>query len=416
MLMHSAKSKRGMGIIELMIIVAVLAALTAGIMQLITGLDSGKKQANIANTMEGLRNRINGALSGSEGWLNTLNHANNNGITNCLRDGTNCATIRDVDIGPISIVDNGGNLIFDQTDAASGYDIYGQPCNTFVAPGANGNDACPISLTAVIRGTCLNGAAGCVNPSVRITVDFAYNASTTTASLAVNVARYRLVINRASISTNQNFTIAETFSAAAHVLSRNAPYPGAGAWVNGCGANMLRQNWTELDDPADLVTIGGGGNSQITLQPGTYRCRSTIPGYKVGSFTAVLRTTGGQILGQGSATSLRLPNTNDDLLSRCLSATDATKYPTGLVGEQAFATIDVQFALTVATTLEIRMTCEEDGVPECSAWPNVCGAWNVNATPVGFPYGLPSPSGAGGVCGANYSDAYLSQLSCERIN
>ncbi len=418
---QSLKSIRGMGIIELMIIVGVLAALTAGIMQLVTGLGIGRKQANIANTMENLRSRVNGALSSSEGWLNTLNHANNNGITNCLRDGTVCATIRDTNIGPISIVDNGNNVIFDQTLGSAGFDTFGQPCNTFNPAVGLGDDLCPISLTAVIRGTCVDGGAGCANPSARITVDFLYNANTTSLSNAVNVDRYRLVINRGSISANQNFTLVEVFNGGngvdnggLHLLWRN---PG-NVWMNRCLSNgsTLRRNWTELDDPADLVTIGGANNSEITLQPGTYRCRATVPGYKVGSFVATLSTTGGQTLGQGGAGTLLRTEANNTLVSLCVP-TAPTPYPgETLIGEQTYATIDTQFSLTVATTVRIQMTCEDDGVPECTVWPNVCAAWQVNGAPVGFPYGLPAPSGAGATCGASYTDAYLSQLSCERIN
>lgn len=391
--------RKGFGMIELMIIIGVIALLTASISRMIASYSTIQNMSNVSQTFESLRARIGGIVLSEQGWQAILNDPNNAAAMGCLTIG-NCAN--GTDYGPISIVDRDGVVLFDASSATSGFTVDGLPCNTFNPAAGSGDDSCPISFAAgfpIWTANCPLGAANCGNPTITIRVQWQYNAGLQSRNLALNPARYNMSLNKSMVTSNQTFVLAEAYP--------NITGRGSGA----CGAvpnsTITRSIDTVMDDPANQIQIVGGGVFRI-LQAGAYRCRVTVPGYKVANFEAkLINVETGAVVALATAATF---NTT-------LGGGGGIEY-----GTQSNAVIETALTINSPTRFRVDMTCAQRGVVEnAGSMAGVC----PHADGEIYARGLPPPAEAGSLpstvvlCNAvnyTYSTSYLSVVSCERMN
>ncbi len=310
-----ARGRGGFSLVEILVALAIMAAVTLGVSTLMTSLNQQYYRANFTQTLETLRQEIINNISGSgaglagtggagvaaanmanDSWFQTMQ---NNAEFACILNNQTCAATGWLNIslwGPVQL-DGLGNptpYIPDMDNVAgAGFDRNGLPCTTFDGTAGAGNNDCPIQYQIQARLLCETGVANCVNPAVEIRANLNVNAPGN--FYRPDQTRYSFVMRKSGGSSRSvSVVIAEIISTAGGAnegTSRCNP----GNWISrgarfACGGACGNLSWRRLDDQFDSVQIAGAG---IRFMPGYWTCNVTVPAWSVNRFDIRLNVGAG---------------------------------------------------------------------------------------------------------------------------
>lgn len=174
-------SKRGMGLIPVIISAGILGVIALGALTTFDILSKQQRQMNLSFQASIVRNSLVTVLNNSKAWKNTIGSPANNlasgTMLDCLENGNPCTTNQSTDLPaggiPIGysqspgggspgvlikqILDPSGVVVLDSSSPTNGYTAQGTPCTTF--DDNNGNDACPLKYEVRWWAKC-----NCKNP------------------------------------------------------------------------------------------------------------------------------------------------------------------------------------------------------------------------------------------------------------
>lgn len=306
------RGKGGFSLVEIMVSLAILAAVTLGVSTLMTSLNQQYYRASLVQTLESLRQDlinnisgsgaglagtggagVNAALMANDSWFQTLQ---NNAEFACVLNSQPCAAGAPFNIsvwGPAQVDALGNPTPFipdlDNVGGA-GFDRNGVPCTTFDGTAGGGDNGCPIQYAVQARFTCEAGVATCVNPAIEVQALLSINAPG--LDYRPDPTRFDLLIRKSGGSNRSvSVVIAEVVTGAAgqgtsqcnpgNFVSRGARFLCAGACTT--------LNWREIDDQFDSVQIAGAG---IRFMAGYWVCNVTVPAWGVGNFDIRMDTPG----------------------------------------------------------------------------------------------------------------------------
>jgi hypothetical protein len=177
----------------MLVVVGVISAAAVGIMELNGQLMTHQRKASSYFQIDLIRRNIAALVLTPASWQATLSGARNNTAVACLRNSTQCTESGNPGGSPIAdrpfaIYDGAGALYYDATSTSSGFNLAGQPCDTYSSAG---NDQCPFRFDLQWTATC--NAGNCINPQVTVKALLVYTPSPgTTARLMINPARYSI--------------------------------------------------------------------------------------------------------------------------------------------------------------------------------------------------------------------------------
>lgn len=171
--------KSGISIVEILIALGLVGIMAAAFTSMFMNSERQQGQMNLKFQADLIRKNLTVALNTQASWQNTIATAANNrasgpaldclvNSTPCTNNGTDLAAggtaltnmaIKEIrDNGPA-----GGQIAYDLNSAGAGFTSQGTVCNTFIAPPAVGNDACPLKFNITWTAMC---GASCVRPQV----------------------------------------------------------------------------------------------------------------------------------------------------------------------------------------------------------------------------------------------------------
>lgn len=316
----------GMGLVEVMGIIAIMTILTMGVSSMVLGAYKSQKQANIAQTLSMLRDKFQNSIMNEVAWSQTLNDP----AFACMAAASCAAGAQTIDT--LYSIDNAGAAVifYDTSAANAGFDVNGQPCATFNPNPGLGDNACPIRYTMTWTPMCNGAACGAATyrPDVQVNFTLLFNPANSDDFFPINAAHYNLQFQRRKV-TNQLRVVLSEVVATANV---NAP-------TRPCGPRDITQ---EDYDANELAALVGGG--RFSLIPGTYQCKVKVPAYRAGAVTATLTDiTNARQVGSANASTTNPTNTNAGLWSG---------------DSQAEAVIFSSFKIMETATFAVGMTCE----------------------------------------------------------
>jgi prepilin-type N-terminal cleavage/methylation domain-containing protein len=198
----------GFSLIEVLISLAIMTALTIGIFSLATLPLRIQKQSNMTFQADILRRSIVSALNSPKSWQATVTDPRNNRTSKAMLDcvptnapgnvqaGYLCTTdgITDIPAGtPITarainvVVDAAGGTVYDASKPNYGLSPQGLICKTFVDPkNGPGDDNCPLRFNVFWSAIC---STTCVNPQIQLQVVAVFNPGVNTR-VPFNTANY----------------------------------------------------------------------------------------------------------------------------------------------------------------------------------------------------------------------------------
>lgn len=225
--------------LSILLILAVSSLFTKSFVQL--------KGVETQVSLQTLKTNILVAIENKESFNRTILNAANAAAFACINNGTDCTG----QTGDITIVSynptTGIETVLPATapGATNGFDINGQPCNTFDA--ANGNDACPFKYETKWTARCeanknIGGAASaegrCFNPTIEISVNFLMKPARTADFNEIYPNKYSIKLLKSQVKSNVNVQCGQV----------------AGAFLMG--------------DTCVLPTLGGAGSTCVGFCPG----------------------------------------------------------------------------------------------------------------------------------------------------
>jgi len=182
-------NQRGISFLGVLVMMATLMTMALGGFEIISQQNAAINRINSHLTATMIRSNLYNNLSDAQAWQFILDDVASNTSLNCVRvDTESCSSFVDVK-QPINTVYNpDGTPYFNSTEAANGFDPNGiDTCETFIpfSPGIYGDPGCPFRPEVSWQPVCEDAA--CMNPKVRVTVNFNYNSSDTQL---MNSSRY----------------------------------------------------------------------------------------------------------------------------------------------------------------------------------------------------------------------------------
>lgn len=264
------RENKGVTLVEIMIVVTLMSLIGLGMSTLLTNMVSIQRKSDIKTTMQMIKQNLEGHINDDTAWSNTVNHATNATPLACLRIMAP-ACVNNAVQNNFNIYDRNNNLVFQGNSATGGLDLQGQPCNTFTAPPATGNPACPIRYNLRWTAECA-GTATCQRPTVRIQGILIYNPENRSdVSNMIATSQYDIDFRKGEIVRHEPIEI------------RSIKTSGTAAGIGNCtpGAWVNRQLIREAPYTSAIVTdIGQNVVSALPsgvfrLRPGAYNCTIT---------------------------------------------------------------------------------------------------------------------------------------------
>ncbi|MBL7688330.1 MAG: type II secretion system protein [Bdellovibrionaceae bacterium] len=367
------RSEAGFGLVEVMIVAAVISIIALGMSTLFTDMFSMQSKSNQQASYTNVRQRLMQIVQSSESWALTVAPAAGNADMNCIRNNTPCTSI----LGgvnqwyPLTLVQADGSLngvvafseqFVNGTDE-HGFDNAGVLCTTFNAGTPNG--ACALSYDLEWHPVCPGAATSCTVPAIQVR-GIARFASPSIPVGGMNVARYDFMVLRGSAAIRNDPVIV---SFVKDETARAGEGNCKGAW------RQRQLTSPPLSDPGNNVTVAA---NDMTFKAGTYNCRITAPSFKAGGVRIRLRDITGVV---------------PTIVSPTVTAS--------MSGGSALAVIDTTFTLTADTTFKLEQYCESDPSDDSDGW----GAVNPN-----YSMGVPIPDDTG------YGAVTYSVVSCLRTS
>lgn len=186
---RNIRSHSGFTLVEVMLGVGILGIFVLGIGYLTSLNTKAQMSFQSDEWLEQYRAELMRALQDETAWAQMIADPANTGF-DCLRTHSDCTAVSTTP-ERILVKDRDGRVISDTSQPTSGFDVRGQPCTTF--DGVNGSDQCPYRVGVSWRAFC---AINCVNPEVRVRVDFVHKPGPGTPQK--NITRYNFKLYRNS--------------------------------------------------------------------------------------------------------------------------------------------------------------------------------------------------------------------------
>lgn len=166
------RSAAGFSLIEILVTLAVSGVVIISVATVLTWTTQIKVRSMGRVQMELVKQILIQNLSSPASWSMTVSK-NQPSMACLLPDSTTPCTPNQP--ARFSLWDAGGNLIFDATDPAAGFNAMGEPCNPQAFAMAGGNDACPFRYELQWSAVCdPSGTPTCINPQVLLNAHLYY--------------------------------------------------------------------------------------------------------------------------------------------------------------------------------------------------------------------------------------------------
>ncbi len=298
------RSEKGIGLIEVMVAIGLLAVVAAGVSGLGKIQMKQQTQTNVTFQADSFRRQLMSNLNNSSAWKATINDATNSKLS-CLQSGGTC-TILPAPVAPATkstplpfyfVYDASGNKFYDGS-AGHGLTSQTQPCSSFNGNPGSGSDQCPYRFELGWIPHCTVGtnapgsSCAAANTQAEIVVTALYNAGTSDKSVAFNSSNYSAdfyqgASNLSCAWDNNGGNLTETCASSIGIgtLSPNATYAldvqnttgGSGLNVNGIintTTGITTPYVTYTSDArlkTDLQSVQGMENLFQSLHPLRYR-------------------------------------------------------------------------------------------------------------------------------------------------
>lgn len=363
-----ARSRRGMGLVEIMITASIIAIVALGLATLFKDVFTVQSRSNLGATANQLKNLMEAAIKDGKAWGHTV--AANASLT-CL-DNTNATQCTSgAAITGIDLKQSDSTTLLNNSAVANGFTTGGAACSSWSAAG---NNACPFSYDITVRFTCMSGAT-CKNPNVRVEavmkfspLDQEMKSAIATGAIGSASGKYNVLVDRGATNTRRN----DPFLVRHRINPATSTSYGGACTVNAWNTRTLNE---EVGDTANNVTVA---SNQFTLEAGTYECRATAPAFKAGVNKIRVRDSGSTIV-QESGTVIA-----------------------PVSGGSSIAVVDVNISINAATTFVVEHFCSQAPSNDTDGF----GLTNNSAA-----LGVPS-AGAGGT----YSEVIYTVVSCVRTS
>lgn len=359
------RGRAGFGLVEVMIVAAVISIIALGMSTLFTDMFSMQSKSNQQSSYTNVRQRLLQTIQNTEAWARTTADALNPEM-NCIRTNALCNV--NVLGYPLTLFEADGTVAFSEHylngTQQHGFNNSGALCLTFDAAAPDAN--CALSYDLRWFPICPGAAVSCRNPSIQVR-GVALFASPNVLPGGMNVARYDFNILRGSAAIRNDPVIIS-------YVKDETIQTGEG----NCKGLWRQRQLTSppLSDPGNNVTVAV--NSDMTFRAGTYNCRITAPAFKAGGVRIQLRDVSGTIA---------------PIVSPTVTAS--------MSGGSALAVIDTTFTITIDTTFKLEQYCQANPADDTDGW----GAVNPN-----YSMGVPIPDDTG------YGAVTYSVVSCLRTS
>jgi Tfp pilus assembly protein PilV len=361
-------SRRGMGLVEIMITASIIAVIALGLATLFKDVFTVQNRSNLGATANQLKNLMEAAIKDGKAWGHTVTA---NASLTCLDNTNSTQCTSGAAITGIDLKQSDSTTLLNNSSAANGFTTGGAACNSW---SAGGNNACPFSYDITVRLTCMSGAT-CKNPNVRVEavmkfspLDQEMKSAIATGAIGSASGKYNVVVDRGASNTRRN----DPFLVRHRITGATSTSYGGACTVNAWNQRTINE---EVGDTANNVAVA---SNQFTLEAGTYECRATAPAFKAGVNKIRVRDTGSTII-QESA-SVIAP----------------------VSGGSSIAVVDINISINAATTFLVEHFCSQAPTNDTDGF----GLTNASAA-----LGVPS-AGTGGT----YSEVIYTVVSCVRTS
>ncbi len=176
----------GIGLIEVMVAIGLLAVVAVGISGLSNIQLKQQTQSNITFQADSFRRLLIGNINNAKGWANTISA---NPALSCLASGGTCTNGAG---GALTVIKDANNNTYYAGGGTNGLTQSGSPCSSFNATPGSGNDQCPFQFQISWTAQCTTGGATCGanNTMPLITLAVVYNPSSQAKSVPFNASQY----------------------------------------------------------------------------------------------------------------------------------------------------------------------------------------------------------------------------------
>lgn len=268
------RHQRGFGLIEVIVVVAIISIVALGIATMMQDMFSQQQRAAQKGTLNTTRQRLVEMLQSPTSWAATVAHTSNDSSLACMRVGNVCTHNTTVSF---NVVDAGGTVFYPSATASAGFRPDGTTCNTFST--TTPDPSCPFRWAFQATLTCPSGAGTCPSPDIRIQAPFQYS-SDGAMGAGFNPATYSIDFRRgADVILNQS------------VVFRYRENDNSGE-TGVCDSGWVTRALNQVVDANSIGASVQGGNT-FRLPTGSFNCRVIAPGFKNGgNRIRVVRTAG----------------------------------------------------------------------------------------------------------------------------
>lgn len=256
-----------MTLIEMAMAAGIGAILLAVIASTMWGIAKSQRRSQLDATLASVGQRIRSAVEAknddlialNNSWINTVNDASNVEMT-CIRNMTQCPNAAPGVLYPLALHESDNTVIADGHSATAGFDLKGQPCNTFSAA----DTSCILSYNMGWRPMC-PAVGSCINPTIQVVGTLNLSSGTGLES-GINFNNYRINLVRAIQDLYQPIIIQWT-----PAVGTNGGTCTPGVWVTRQIADNGSPQSSILQDPgSNVLNITA---TQVILRPGNYHCK-----------------------------------------------------------------------------------------------------------------------------------------------
>jgi prepilin-type N-terminal cleavage/methylation domain-containing protein len=290
LLPNIANDKKGMSLVEIMVVVVIMSLVGLGTTTLFKNIIETQRKNTVKSSMSQVRDNLKRNIQNDQAWVNTVNaYPISSSSLGCLRDNIiqTAWCSHETSIDNFNVRDTQNNMFYQASQATRGFTADGQDCNSFNS-GA-GNDACPYryNLNIVLR--CPDGNSQCRKPQMTIEATFVVRPNTRGGLLErIDVEEYNFRIERTERIKFEPLTFV-------HRVSGGGPANGGGT-CSGEARRQLNQRVNDVGENGELLSL-----NRFRLQPGFYDCTITAQVYsQPGGYSISLRDTAGTIYPVGN--------------------------------------------------------------------------------------------------------------------
>lgn len=294
---------QGYSLMELIVVVAIVGLMGLGTTTLVTNMLKLNKKTLVKNNLINVRELIEANLKNDTAWGFTYCMGNDPSAggapcgavapnnLNCLYEGDNIPCNHDELFTNPVIYNRNGDIIYDPSDAAAGFSLESQPCNSFGTP----DDNCPFRYDIDIRLTCPGAQTTCLKPDIGVVATASIStASVTSLANRIVLSDYLLDFKREQAVIYEPLEVVFQLGGPAgsgggnctDLTPRNRPF---NRLVHDVGGNIL--------NPADFPAQTG----RVRLRAGLYDCEVLATAWEAfGGFTIEITVNGASVAMVGS--------------------------------------------------------------------------------------------------------------------